>query len=97
MSTEQYIAITHLCQQYNVTEKLFSKFQETGLISVIEVEAKPCLHVEEVYKVEKIIRLNQELKVNPEGIDIILNLLEEIDQLHQKVQHLHQRLHLYSE
>ncbi|MGJ8666439.1 MAG: chaperone modulator CbpM [Patiriisocius sp.] len=95
MDTTQFIEVTHLCKQYNITETLFNNFHEIGLITITVVETRPCIHIENIDTVEKIIRLHQELDVNPEGIDVIINLQEKMDALQQEINHLKQRLLLY--
>ena len=97
MSTTEYITVTHLCSQYKVTSQLFQQLHETGLIQVITVEEEPCVHIETVHQVDKIMRLHHDLNVNPEGIDIILNLLEKIDTLQTEMNSLERKLRLYKE
>ncbi len=97
MSTTEYITVTHLCNQYKVTTELFQQLNETGLVQLITIEEEPCIHIETVHQVDKIIRLHQDLEVNPEGIDIILNLLRKIDSLQTEMNTLQRKLHLYKE
>ncbi|MAM28547.1 MAG: MerR family transcriptional regulator [Flavobacteriaceae bacterium] len=97
MENTTHITVTHLCKQYEVTEELFTKFHDTGLIQITIQETQPCIAITSIHKVEKMIRLHKDLKVNPEGIDIILNLLDRIDNLSSEVSVLQQKLHIYSE
>jgi chaperone modulatory protein CbpM len=95
MKSQEYIAVTHLCKQYKVTSQWFHQLHETGLVQIITVEEEPSVHVTHIHKVDKIIRLHQDLNVNPEGIDIILNLLEKIDTLQTEMNRLERKLSLY--
>lgn len=95
METTQFIEVTHLCKQYNVTETLFEHFQDTGLLQITVVETRPCIHIDTINRVDKMLRMHQELGVNPEGIDVIMNLLEKIDDLNNKVNYLKQELTLH--
>jgi len=97
MDTTKYIEVTHLCKQYKVTEQLFSQLNDTGLIHVTVVEERPCVHSNSIHKVDKIMRLHQELNINPEGIDVILNLLERVENLTQEVNHLKRKIHIYED
>ncbi|WP_432411247.1 chaperone modulator CbpM [Rasiella sp. SM2506] len=97
MKTKEYITVTHLCTQYEVTTQWFNQLHETGLVHIVTVQKEPCIHLENIHQVDKIIRLHQELNVNPEGIDIILNLLEKIDSLQAEMNSLQSQLHLYKE
>jgi hypothetical protein len=95
MDTKTYISVSHLCTQYQITEQLFKKFHDTGLLKIITIEEKPCITIKSIQKVEKILRLHQDLKVNPEGIDVILNLLKKIDTLSSEVVTLQRKLEIY--
>lgn len=95
MDTKTYISVAHLCTQYQITEQLFEKFHDTGLLKIITVEEKPCVTIKSIHKVEKILRLHQDLEVNPEGIDVILNLLKKIDTLTTEVASLQRKLEIY--
>lgn len=97
MKTQEYITVTHLCNQYKVTTQWFHKLHETGLIQVVTVEEEPCVHITTVHQVDKIMRLHHDLNVNPEGIDIILNLLNKIETLQSEMNSLRSKLHLYKE
>lgn len=96
MKSTTYITVTHLCNQYQVKEELFTQLHDTGLIQIIKQETQPCLAITSIHRVEKIIRLYKDLNVNPEGIDIILNLLERIDSLSSEVLLLQQQLEVYT-
>ena len=97
MKTKEYIAVTHLCSQYKVTTQWFQQLHETGLIQVVTVAEEPCVHFTSIHQVDKIMRLHQDLEVNPEGIDVILNLLEKIENLQTELSGLQRKLQLYKE
>ncbi len=67
MKTKEYIAVHHLCSQYKVTTQWFQQLHDTGLIQVVTIEEEPCVHVTTIHQVDKIMRLHQDLNVNPEG------------------------------
>lgn len=97
MEHQEYIAVAHLCTQYSVKEELFTNLKDTGLIKIITIEKRPCIHIDSIQTVEKIVRLHKDLNVNPEGIDVILNLLEKIDTLSAALNEHKNRLKLYEE
>lgn len=97
MENTQYIAIAHLCTQYSVKEELFNNLNDNGLIKITTVEKRPCVHIDSIHTVEKIVRLNKDLNVNPEGIDIILNLLDKVEKLTNEVKEHKKRLKLYED
>lgn len=97
MKAKEYITVTHLCTQYEVTIQWFHQLQETGLVQIVTVQEEPCVHSENIAQIDKVIRLYQDLNVNPEGIDIILNLLDKIDSLQAEMNVLQRKLHLYKD
>ncbi len=46
-------------------------------------------------QVEKIMRLHFDLNINLEGIDVIINLLQQIETLQEEITQLKRRLSLY--
>lgn len=97
MEPSQYIRITHLCTQYQVTEAWFTQFHDNGLFTISTYDAHPCIHIDQIEKVEKALRLHQDLKVNAEGIDIIFNLLEKVERLNADVKMLQSKLNLHQD
>lgn len=97
MENTKYIAVAQLCTQYRVKEELFTNLNDNGLIKITTIEKRPCIHIDNIHTVEKIVRLNKDLNVNPEGIDIILNLLDKIDTLSAELKEQNKRLKLYEE
>ena len=95
MKSTEYITVTQLCTQYKVTSQWFHKLHDTGLIHITTVEEQPCVSLQAIHQVDKIMRLHQELHVNAEGIDIILNLLEKIDTLQLEMNSLKSKLNIY--
>ncbi|RMB59130.1 MerR family transcriptional regulator [Dokdonia sinensis] len=91
MSTT-YIKITDFCGSHGIETTYVERLQDYGLISLHDREF---IQHEELPRVEKIIRLNREMDINFEGIDVILNLLERIEKLDTDVQKLRNRLNLY--
>ena len=96
MSTP-YIPISELCVHYKVDVTFFSRLDEYDLIETITVEESTCIHQYQIKLLEKIIRLNQELNLNLEGIDAVLRLLDKIDTLQNEMASLKKRLRIYEE
>jgi len=71
--------------------------EEHGLIQTTIVNQTRCVHTDELSRLEKILRLNQELNINPEGIDAIIHLLQRIDSMQNEVTALKNRLNFYEE
>lgn len=89
------IEITTLCRHYQVERTFFTHLHDIGLIETITIHNSLYVDEANIRQIDKIIRLYRELDINPEGIDVILNLLEKIDDLEQKLIATKNRLSLY--
>ncbi|GER58256.1 chaperone modulator CbpM [Patiriisocius marinus] len=97
MSLENFIPLDNLCTHYKVEMSFFRTLNEIGLIEITTVEQSLCVHKDKASDVEKIIRMHNELDINPEGIDTIFNLLEKINSLQSELVSVKNRLRLYED
>lgn len=95
METNEFILINELCTNYKVEMSFFNELNEMGLIEITTIEHSQFIHQDKINDIEKMLRLNRELDVNMEGIDIIFNLLQQIDSLKIELISIKNRLHLY--
>ena len=95
MKEEQFIPVTVLCSQYSVEFSFIDELQNIGLIEIQIIEQNHFIHADQLAHLEKIMRLHQELKVNLEGIDVVMNLLEKERQLRDELTALKNRLRVY--
>ena len=79
MNKEELILIDLFCQHHGIEAKFISELKEYGMIEIIMIEEKNYFFSEQLPSIEKIIRLHNDLHINLEGIDVILNLLNQID------------------
>ena len=92
MAAMNLILIETLCSHYEVEVSFIDSLSDLGLIEVQTVEQIRYLPEENINTLEKMIRLHQELDVNPEGIDVIFNLLEKVDRLNRELAEARQKL-----
>ncbi len=97
MNKEDYIAISELSGHYQVEESFFSRLDELGLIRIFTVEKVLCIHHDEIRDLERMLRLHEDLEINPEGIDTIFNLLQKIEDLQSELREVKGRLRFYEE
>lgn len=95
MNTQDLISVTRLCSLYEIEVSFVSHLRELGLIQLTSIEEVYFVHRDYIEEVERMIRLHRDLEVNPEGIDVIFNLLRKVDRLHNEVNNLKNRLRLY--
>jgi hypothetical protein len=95
MSKQHTIQIKTLCRHYQVEQTFFSHLTDIGLIETITIQDTLYVDETDIRQIDKIIRLYRELDINPEGIDVIMNLLDRIDDLEQQLTATKNRLGLY--
>ncbi|SDZ38574.1 MerR HTH family regulatory protein [Rhodonellum ikkaensis] len=92
MENSSLIAIDAFCSFHNVDISFVSSIQEQDLITIVFVEETGFIQEEKLPLLEKIVRLYKELEINPEGIGVVLHLLDRIDFLQKENQSLKRRL-----
>jgi len=92
METNTLISIREFCDHHGVEHTYLLRLKEFGLI---QIEQEEYLQVELLPKVEKIISFNQDLDINLEGIEVILDLLEKVEQRDHEIRILQNRLRIY--
>lgn len=95
MSTKQTISIEIICQHYEVESDLIQRLNELGLVEVEDVDNEPCVDAKHMNQIEKIMRLYHQLEINPEGIDVVLNLLKKIKHLEQSLVTVENQLDIF--
>ncbi len=95
MEAKNYIPVILLCSHYKVEVSFFNELYEVGLIEIITIEQTQYLHQDRINDIEKMIRMHHELNVNIEGIDVIFNLLQKVNDLQSKLNATQNRLLLY--
>ena len=97
MEANEYIPIDFFCKQHDLEVSVISTLHDYGLIELFVIEEIECLHLSELADTEKIVRLYEELEINPEGIDVVVHLLKRIKDMQFHIKLLENRLSLYEE
>lgn len=95
MKTEHLIEVHEFCTHHKIEFSFIHSLHEIGLIEITSVEETQYIYKEQMKDLEKMIRLHYELDINLEGIDAIANLLHRVDNLHEELTTLKNRLRLY--
>lgn len=95
MAQQELILIETLCTHYEIEVSFVDSLYSLGLIEIHTVEQVRFIPEEKVADLEKMIRIHQDLEVNPEGIDVILNLLRKVDELKSELADAQNRLKRY--
>ena len=95
MSEKKLIPANEFCLSYDVKIDFIQSLHEYGIIGIVTVDDSSFIDEEELTLVEKMIRLHYELKVNMEGLDVICNLLNRIEEAEEEVTRLKNKLRFY--
>jgi acetyl-CoA carboxylase alpha subunit len=95
METDQLIAAEKFCTYYNVTLSFVHELHEIGLIETIIVEETEFIQIPHLQKIERIIRLHDDLNINLEGIEVVDTLLNRMEKMQREMQILRNKLSLY--
>ena len=85
MNRENMISIDQLSAHYQIEMSFFNDLHDFGLIEIHTLEQTNYVQNDKLNDLEKIIRIHQELNINMEGIDVVFNLLNKIDELHTEL------------
>jgi hypothetical protein len=95
MNPKNLILLQTVCSHYQVELSFFTHLSEIGLIEIEIIEQSPYIREKQIKDIERMIRMHHELEVNPEGIDVVFNLLQKIDRLEKDLIITKNRLKLY--
>jgi len=94
MKIEQII-ISEYCSHYNIETSFIDVLEDMGIIKLSRINNEILLDSECLKNLERCRQLHYELHINPEGIDVILNLLKKQHNLQQEIDMLKNRLKLH--
>jgi chaperone modulatory protein CbpM len=94
METE-IIALDEFCSSHQIEISFIQSLEEHGLVQTIIVDQSMCVHANDLPKLERIVRLYQELNINPEDLDVIDHLLKRIEAMQHEISDLKNRLDFY--
>ena len=97
MGTTKYIRIREFCQNHEIEESFVLTLREYEVIQIEQKNNEPFIHIKELPKLEKMLRLHQELEINPQGLQAISHLLEKVSGLQDEVFALRRKLKRFAE
>ncbi len=88
------ISIQQFCSGHNLEITFIDELNEFGLIELTTIEQQCYIDEEQLPELEKLIRLNSDLGINPEGLAAIQHLLQKISQMQSEMVALRSQLGL---
>jgi chaperone modulatory protein CbpM len=95
MQTEQLIPVTNFCAWHNVEFSFIHTLHEYGLIAITTREDAAFIPESELQLAEKLVRIHNDLHINPEGVEVIEYLLEKLKSQQDEINRLQNRLRFY--
>ncbi|XLS30665.1 chaperone modulator CbpM [Flavobacteriaceae bacterium M23B6Z8] len=93
MELAYYINIEEFCLRHEIEETFIDALRDYELIKIeVHQDQQKYIHREELSELERMVRLYRELGVNPEGIQIIQQLLQKIERHQRELQRLRNKL-----
>ena len=86
-----------LCTHYNVEYHFLELLFEHDLIDIININEQHYLHADALRNLESLVRMHYDLNINLEGIEVINNLLSRVNNLHEQIKQLKNKLKLYED
>ena len=85
MEQNELIPIKDFCIYHNIEYSFINSLENSGLISVTSVQQASFIHLDDMQKLEKFVRLHYDLDINIEGIETINHLLETIENMQREI------------
>lgn len=95
MDRTELVLVNDLCTHYHISHTFITGLQDAGLLEIVIVEQTEYLHGDSLRDLEKLVRFHSEMDINLEGIEAIVHLLHQVDELQNEIGNLKKRLKLY--
>ncbi|PJJ84605.1 chaperone modulator CbpM [Mucilaginibacter auburnensis] len=95
MRTESLIAAKQFCIYHEVEDTFIAELKDAGLIEITIIDQEHYIPEHELQKLERLIRLHNELEINTAGIEAITHLLQRLEAVQEEMRLLRNRLTAY--
>ncbi len=97
MQNQNLVPVNEFCRHHHIDITFIKFLEENGLIETTTVQQTIYVETEQLSQLEKLVRLNQELNIDAENLDIISHLLQQTEILRQEISALKSRLNFYEQ
>jgi hypothetical protein len=97
MPGEDFIIVEEFCASHHLEISFIQTLKEHGMLETVIVNRAVCITTDELPKLEQIVRLHRELDINLEGIEVVTNLLQRIEDMQNEIGRLRKRLDFFEE
>lgn len=95
MKDKGYILLEQYCKHTSINDTFIHALIEFEMIEHIQMQNDFYILEDEISEIERMFRLHDDLGVNVEGIGVINEMIQRIQQLEKEVNYLKNRLSLY--
>lgn len=95
MEYENMVPASEFCMYHNIELSFIYSLKESGLIDIANIEEKIFVPINQLKHLEHLMRLNQEMDINVEGIETITYLLQRIRDMQLQILAINNRLSFY--
>ena len=89
------ILISEFCVYHHIGTDFIYLLEQRGLIKTETVQQTVYVQSEQLPRLEKFVRLHQDLAIHPDDLDVVNDLVERLENLQQQITHLQNRLVFY--
>ncbi len=95
MSDNQPLTISLICRHYRIEPVFIDQLIEVGLLETEDMQGQKVVPENQISRLDRMVRIHHDLEVNPQGIDVVFNLLSRIDELEQSLNDAMNRLSIH--
>ncbi len=89
------ILISEFCVYNHVEIEFVYRLEQRGLIETQTIQQVMYVQSEQLPRLEKFVRLYQDLAIHPDDLDVVNDLVERLESLQQQIAQLQNRLVFY--
>lgn len=97
MEQDVLISVAEFCRHHKIEVRFVQSLQDHNLIRLVVVRDESFVHPDQLPRLEKMVRLYYDLDINLEGIEVINQLLERIENMQREIGALRTKLSLFDE
>lgn len=91
------VPVTDFCIHHKVEITFIQSLEDYGLIHTKTIEQNVFINTDDLQKLEKFLRLSQDLSINLEGIHAVAHLLTQLSEMEDEMMMLKNELNYYKQ
>lgn len=95
MQANHLISVSDFCVYHSIEFSFVQLLEQQGLVETITVERAVYIEPDQLGRLEKFVRLHQDLAIHPEDLDVVNELLERVEALQNQIVQLQNQLLFY--